>query len=427
MLNDLAKSKKEFVAELNYDELTPHFDKAIAEYRKKATYPGFRKGKVPLNMIKKLFGDSLEHTALEDIANDIFRNYIIDNKIEIIGKGVITDLDYKPKENLKFKINFEIFPEINIENYKGIELKKTKYVIDDSLITEEIQYHKFRNATQELDGIALDDNYIITVDLQNLDETGNFLIGQSQKDLQVYLGNPEIYPEFRDAFKGIKEGEVKIIDSKNADGGLKKVQITCKKVEKIIYPEMDEKFFHKVTGKESIKSEEEFKTEIKNELTRIYDGIADRKLRADVVNEIIKLNEIDVPDIYVETILNSIAEDYLKQFEKKKLPQDFNIDEFKKERKVDAILQGKWFLIKDKLVEIENISVEESDIKKIADENFARYNIPADKLFEAYKDNEDLKNKILNDKVIDLIIENAKIDVTIEIKKKENADEDIVS
>lgn len=415
-------------AELSYEELTPHFDKAIAEYRKKATIQGFRKGKAPVSMIKKLYGDGLEYNSLEDIANDIFHKYIIDNKIDILGKGAITDMDYKPKENLKFKIEFEVMPEIKIEKYKGINLKKTKYVIDDSLVEDEIQYHKFRNATNEIDGVASDDDYIITVDLQNLDEAGNVLIGQSQKDLRIYLGNTEIYPEFKEGFKGIKEGEVRIIDSKNAEGGPKKVQVTCTKVEKIIYPEMNEEFFKKITGKDGITTTEEFKAEIKGELEKIYAGISDKKLKADAISELIKENDVEAPEIYIEIILKNMIEDLKHQYPKHELPKNFNEEEFKKERRVDAIIQAKWYLMREKLIEMENVKIEDEDYRKIAEENAARYNIPADKLIEAYRENEDVKIKILNDKVLDTVIGNAVIEEIAELKRKENIDneDDIV-
>ncbi|MCY7363691.1 MAG: trigger factor [Ignavibacteria bacterium] len=422
-LNEVSKSKKVLEAELSYEELTPHFDKAIAEYRKKATIPGFRKGKAPLNMIKKLYGEGLEYNALEDIANDIFHKYIVDNKVDILGKGAITDLDYKPKEKLNFKIEFEVMPEIKIDKYKGLELKKTKYKIDDLLVDDEIQYHKFRNATNEIDGIASDDDYIITVDLQNMDEAGNILIGQSQKDLRIYLGNPQIYPEFKEGFKGIKEGETRIINSKNAEGGPKKVEAKCTKVEKIVYPEMNEEFFKKITGKDTLKTFDEFKSEIKGELEKIYNGIADRKLRADVISELIKSNEVEAPEVYIDFILKSMIDEYKHQSPKHELPKDFNAEEFKKERRVDAILQAKWYLIREKMIEMEKVIIEDEDYKKIAEENAGRYNIPADKLIDAYKENEDVKMKILNDKVLDIVLAKAKIEEIEELKTKDNIGE----
>lgn len=421
-VNETGGISRELSAEISYDELIPHFDKAITEFRKKAAHPGFRKGKMPLNMVKKLYGDSIEFSSVEDIATDIFRDYIINNKIDLAGKGELKDLDYDPKKTLKFKINYEIFPEIKIENYKELELKQTKYIIDDSLVDDEINYHKFRNATFETDGIALDDDYIITVDLQNLDESGNMLIGQNQKDLRVYLGNKEIYPEFKEGFKGIKEGEVRVIDSTNAQGGAKKVQITCKKVEKIIYPDLDENFFLKVSGKDSIKTETEFREEIRNALSNIYNGISERKLRNDIVTEIVKLNEVEIPGSYIENILNSITENYIEQYKNKKLPADFKEEEFKKEKRVDAIYNGKWFLLREKLFDLENITVEEEDYKKIAEEYSSTYNIPAEKLIDIYKENDEIKTRIMNDKLIDKIKSYAKIDVKEELKTKENSE-----
>ncbi|HQY20898.1 MAG TPA: trigger factor [Ignavibacteria bacterium] len=419
-LNDKENSRKEIEATLTYEELTPYFDKAIESYRKKATLPGFRKGKAPLNMIKKQFGEGIEYNALEDIAGEVFFKYITDNKLDVISKGAITDLDYKPKEKLDFKVEFDVMPEVKIEKFKGLSLKKKVNIIDKSLVEDEINYHKFRSATYEIDGVAADDDYMVTVNLQNLDEDGTILVGQSQNDLKVFLGNPEIYPEFKEGMSGIKEGEVRIIDSKNAEGGLKKVQITCTKVEKIIYPEMNEEFFKSVTGKEGLKDEKEFKEELKGELLKIYDGITERELKSEVVNEMIKVNDVPAPERYIDVILDSMVEDYKQQYKGKKIPADFIEEEFRKERRVDAILQSKWFLLRDKLIEDEKIEIDEESYKKLAETYAARFNMPVDKLVEAYKQNEDVKMRLLNDKVIDLIIENAEIEEIPELRTKED-------
>ncbi|MBK8982712.1 MAG: trigger factor [Ignavibacteria bacterium] len=420
-LNDKENSRKELEATLTYEELTPYFDKAVEKYRKKVSIPGFRKGKAPLNMIRKLYGEGIEYSAVEDIAGEVFFKYITDNKLDVISKGAITDIDYKPKEKLDFKVEFDVMPDVKIDKYKGLKLKKQTNKIDDSLVDDEINYHKFKSATHELDGVASDDDYIITVDLQNLDEGGTFLIGQSQKDLKVYLGNPEIYPEFKEGLKGIKEGETRIIDSKNAEGEPKKVQISCTKVEKIIYPEMNTEFFKSVTGKDDLTSEEEFRSEIKNELQKIYDGISDRQLKSDVINEMIKENDIPAPERYIEVILDSMVEDYKSRYKGKKIPADFIENEFRNEKRVDAIVQAKWFLIRDKIVEMEKIEADEESYRKIAEEFSGRFNIPADKLVEAYKGNEDIKMRILNDKVLDIIIDNAELEEILELRIKEDS------
>lgn len=422
-LKSIDDSKRGLEAYVSYEELKPHFEKAIANYRKKADIPGFRKGKAPLNMIKKLYGEEIEYSAIEDIVNDIFREYVVDNKLDVLGKGEIKDIDFKPKESLKFFVEFEVMPEINLEEYKGIELKKTKYVIEDSLVDDEIEYHAMRNATFEIDGTASDDQYIVTVDLQNLDDAGNIIIGQSQKDLRVYLGNKKVYPEFREGLKGIKEGEVRVIDSKNAEGGPKKVQITCTKVEKIILPEMNEEFFKKITGKEDVHNMEEFKGAIRGELEKIYGDIASRNLHNDTISEMVKLNQFNAPDRYVNIILEGMLEDFKRQYSEK-LPENFSDENFRKERRVDAIFSAKWFLIREKIIEQEDIKVTVDDYRKLAEENHSRYNIPVEKLQQAYEQNEEVASKLLTDKVLELIISNAKIEEIEDHRKKDDYDDE---
>ena len=122
-IKDLVNCKKELEAVLTYEELTPHFEKAMIDYRKKVQIPGFRKGKAPIQIVKKMYGDSIEYSALEDIANNTFKDYIIENKIQIVGMGSLADMDYKPKEKFTFKVEFETLPEIVLNDYKGFELK----------------------------------------------------------------------------------------------------------------------------------------------------------------------------------------------------------------------------------------------------------------------------------------------------------------
>jgi trigger factor len=417
-LTELENSGKQLEFSLNYEELKPHFEKAIVDYSKKAVLPGFRKGKAPISMIKKRVGDSLEYSSLEDITNEVFWDYLTksEEKFDIVGRPVIRDIDYKPKETLTFKVEFEVMPRLDNITYRGLELERTKYEIDDSMIEDEIRYHRFRNAQHEIDGQALDNEYIITVDLQNLDDAGNVIIGESQKGMTVYLGNDQIYPEFREAFKGIREGETKVIESKNAEGNPKKVQATCTKVEKLVFPEMTADFFKTVTGKEGLNTEEEFRAEIKNELQNIYESIAKRKFQEDVIAEVIKMNDIMTPEVFVETVLDSLLEDYAAQFKGHTLPEDFDKATFRKERRADAIRSAKWYLIRQKISEIENIKVADEDYSKLAETESQRYGIPAEKLIDAFKADENMNFRLLTDKVIDFVIANATVKERIEKK-----------
>lgn len=420
---DIDKCKKELEFVLTYDELKPHFEKALEKYRKQAAIPGFRKGKAPLSMVKKLVGESIEYSALEEIANNVFRQHVEENDIDILDVGAMTDFNYEPQRRFQFKVEFEVRPEIELETYKGLELKRKKYVIDDSLVDEEINYHKLQNSQLEMDSEAFDDEYVVTLDLQDLDEKGNIIIGQTQKDVKVYIGNKSLAKEFAEGLKGIKEGETKTIQSKDADGNKKKVQVTAAKVEKIVAPEMNEEFFKKVTAKEDIKDLDQFRGTIKNELQKIYDESAEQNLKNDVINEILKLNDVSVPNAFVENILKNAADDYQKRQGKNKKFTTEELDEYKKASKPDATKQAKWFLIKEKIAELEGIKAEEDDIKKFAEDIASKYNMPSDKLVELYSKNPEVMGNVLNDKIMKFLIDNAKVTDIEEVKKPEPQEE----
>ena len=416
-IKSLENCKRELEATLDYHELIPHFEKALAEHKKSVTIPGFRKGKAPIQMIKKMYGDAIEYRVLEDIASDVFRNYIVENNIPMIGLGSITDMDYKPKEKMTFKVEFEIKPDVQLESYKGIELTKVKYIIDDSLVDEELQYLKFKNASFELDGEALDKEYMVTVDTSDLDEEGNVIEGKDETGLRFYLGSPHLSVEYAEAFKNIKENEEKIVDTKDKQGEARKVKLKCVKAEKIIYPDMNEETFKKFTGKDDIKSEEDLRSYLRDEISKAYDNITEQNIRNKAVQEIVKLNDVTVPDGYVDAILKGSLEDYKKQHSGHKHDTVLDEEAFMNRNRAEAVFSGKWFLIKEKLIEIEKIEVNDEDIRKFAEENAKLYDIPAEKLFEIYTGNEEIKKSVLDNKVIDCIIENANITETEEIKK----------
>lgn len=422
-IKELENCKKEFEATLSYEELTPHFEKAITKYRQKVQIPGFRKGKAPINMVKKLYGDSIEYSALEDITEEIFIKYIIENKIKLIGKGTLKDLDYKPKEQLMMKVEFEVAPEIVLDNYKNLDLTKTKYEVDESLVDEELTYLNLKYANYEIDGQATDDEYMITFDTQEVDDAGNILVGKTEKDIRIYLGSKHLEKDYKEGLKNIRENEERVIEVTNpANNEKKKLQVKCTKIEKIIKPEMNEETFRKFTNKEDVKTEEEMRKTIKEEIEKAYENVSTQRLKDSALGELIKSNNITVPDYYVNTILDDYVKEQKIKHGKHEHMKEFNEEEFRKQHRADAIFNTKWYLIKEKIVELEKIELNDEDYKRVADESSKRYNIPAEKLIEIYKANEDMKSQLLADKVLDFVIKNSNVTEVIETKKSENAD-----
>jgi trigger factor len=408
-LNNLEKCKQEVEFDIPYSELTPHFEKALKKYRDKVSIPGFRKGKVPVQLLKKMYGEAIETGSLEDVANDIFKDYIKNNEVHPLGEGALTDMNYDPGKKFTFKVQYEVKPEFEVNNYKGLEITKTVHTVDDHMIDDEVRYLQSKHATYENADRTADDNYAVTADVQKLDDTGVPMIGETEKDVKFFLNDSGLNPDLKNQLEGITANEERILSVSLKEKDTKeKYKAKVNKIEKIILPELTPEFFKRVMKKD-LNSIEEFRNSLKDELETIYKNMSDQELRNNIVNELIKLNDIPVPDILVENILNSYIEDIKNQNPKRELPPDFDEAEYRKTKRVDAILQVKWYLIRDKIIELEKMEVTDEDMEPVIEADSKKYNIPVDKIRNVYKNNPDVKYKILDEKLINFLIQNSNV------------------
>jgi len=418
-VNKINETTQEVEFEVPYSELEPHFDKSFKKYQKRAEIPGFRKGKAPLSMIKRMYGDLLEQGSLEEAANEVFKEYLEIQNVKPLGEGSLTDINYEKKILFTFKVKFEVKPEITLSDYKGIEVTKTKYPLDEKAIDEEIEYLRSKHCKYEETEKAENDEYVVTADIAKLDNTGVELIGQKDKGVQIYLNDKQVNKELKEQLEQITKGEERVVMLPGeAENTTEKFKITVSKIEKVVFPELNEDFFKHIYHNDEIKSGDDFRIKVKQDLENIYKNISDQELRNNIVSELIKQNEIPVPEVLVENILDSYIEDLRNKNPKRELPKDFNEEEFRKTRRVDAILQVKWFLIRDKLVELEKIEVTDEDLQPLIEDDAKRYNLPVDKIKNIYDKNTEMRYRILDDKVMMLLIDNAKIKETEKIKEE---------
>ena len=407
--NSIDKCKQEVEFEVPYEELAPHFDKSYQKYRKKVSVPGFRKGKVPVSMLKKMYKDVIEQSSLEDASNEIFRGYLKDKEVPILGEGELVDMDYDPEKLFKFKVKYEVKPEIEIKQYKDLEVTKTIYPVTEHSIDDEVKYLRSKNCTYEEAQKAENDDYVITLDVQKLDDTGFPVIGESENGVRFYLNDEHLNKELKEQIETYEVGEEKVLTVTPKDSEKpEKYKAKAVKIEKIILPELNKEFFDRFY-KDEVNNEEEFREHVKKDMEKIYSDMSDKELKNSIVNELIKVNDIPVPDVLVENVLNSYVEDVKNQNPKRELPPNFNEEEYRKTRRVDAILQVKWLLLREKLIDIEKLEVTEEDLKPIIETDAKKYNLPVDKIKSIYEKNEDIKFRVLDEKLLNVLIQNSKI------------------
>lgn len=410
-IHSISDVSKEVEIAVNAAEMQPHFDKAYLEYRPKVELKGFRKGKAPLELIKKLYGDMIEQETLSTVAGELYRNVVNERELNPIGEPVITDMNYTKGEQFRFKVQYDIRPTVELKEYKGIEIERPMHPVTDKEVEDEILRLRKMNSTTEDAAEVTDAEHVITAQVQELDKTGLPLIGKKTQSARFYLADPELEQPIRDALKAARRGEQYRVafQHKHEDHAHDvNMQITATKIEKVVLPDFDDAFVKKVT-KDKVASVDEFTKGLREDLEAYWKEKNHRQMVNTLVAEIIRRHEFQVPESLIRSILQGLLEDIKQQYPKKQLPADFDGERFAQENRAYAIFQAKWALIREEIIEKENIAASDADLLALAEREAPKIGIEKDRLINYYKSSDQIKDRIVGDKLIDLLLQSSTI------------------
>lgn len=418
-IKNITDSEKEIEIKYTQSELEPYFEKAYKEYQKKIELPGFRKGKAPLDIIKKLYGEGIEYESLENLANDSFQKTVEEQNINFIGTPILVDLDYKKGESVTFKIKYETTPEFELKQYKGLEFEKLVHKVSEEEIQNEIERILFYNSENEDVSTADGEHFIINFDAQELDESGTPLIGRVAKNQTVYLADKNIFQELKEALLHCSVGDTKSIKLQNRENQPPiHLQIKVNKITKVKLPELNDDFIKKIT-KEKTTSVEEFNNNLRKDIQDYWEEKSHERLLDTIKRKIVSMHDFSVPNALIERILETYLENIKERYPDKNLPKNFDVQKFKEEQYEVAKFQAKWLLIREKIIKAENIQVEDSDIENLVNEDIKKIGIEREKLFELYSNSHEVKESIMTQKLNHLLLSSNKINEIVTDKETE--------
>lgn len=396
---------------LSVEELKPKFDAAYKKAAPSIEIKGFRKGKVPFNLIKKYFGQSIELDSIQDIANECFQNSITEKNIEPIGQPSLVNINYKPNEPLSFTIKFEVRPKIELKKYKGLEVKKYKHTLKDDEFDNELNRILQSNATYEESQKVDGKDFLITVDMQEFDENNSPIEKRKNENVKINLSENSTEVEIKEALKNAETGKDYFaqFEHKHDDHSHKvNLKLSVKKIEKIILPELNSDLVKKIT-KDKITEVEEFSSTLKKDLENYWVDQYERKFLDDLINSLVSNHEFDVPESLVSGIQDGFLDELKTQLNGKQFPQGFDQNKYKETMKPRAIWQAKWFLLRAEIIKSEQLSLNDDDFSKLAETESTRMGIDKETLINFYKSSEKSQENLLNEKLFTLLKENAKI------------------
>lgn len=410
-ITDISDVEKEVKVHATAEELVPHFEKAYRQQLPKIELRGFRKGKAPLEMVKKLYGEAIEYDSLDGVANDMYREVIRTRDIHPIGDPVLTDINYQRGQALTFTIKYQVKPHIELREYKGLALEKIIHRVSDEEVENEILRLRRANATLSPAESAADDEHIVTADIQQLDASGNPLIGRKTEDTRLYLADEGVYEEIRQALRSAGPGSTPratITVRENEKEVTNFLEIHVKKVEKVNLPALDEEFVKKIT-KGKVTTIEEFRKNLRADITGYWQERSERKLVDQLITEIVRRHEFNVPGSIVDTVLDSLVEELRNRSPQKKLPEDFDEKEFREKNRGYGIFQSRWYLLRESIIEAEKIAVDDADIARTAERDSPAMGIDKDRLLTFYQSSQPVKDRILSEKLMTWLKEKCRI------------------
>ena len=371
------KEKSQVVLEftMEAEEFSKALDKAFEKNQKHFKVPGFRNGKVPRNVVEKVYGEGvLYESIIEDTVDEEYLKAVKENNLEIVARPELDIKQIGSGKDFIYTITTYVKPEINVKQYKGLEIKKVEAKVAAADVNAEIEKVREKNAVvEEITNRALKSGDISNIDFEGFCDGVAFEGGKAEK-FDLTIGSNQFIPGFEDQLIGMKIGEEREINvkfpeeyhSKDLAGkdSMFKVKLNSIKEKKLA--KIDDEFAKDVSEFQTL---DEYKKDLKAKLLEAKKKQAEAEKETEVITKLVENVEGDIPDGMVETEIDNM----LEQFNQNLAYQGLDIEKyceymgsskekFRETLKPNALRDVKLKLALEFVKKAENVTVEEKDI-----------------------------------------------------------------
>lgn len=399
-------------------KIQPLLDKKYQDLQKSLKIEGFRQGKVPPQLIKKMYGKQVEYEVFEPFFSEAWKKVFAENEFHTISEPRLDGVKYDTVSGLNFNIVFDVRPELDIIGQRDLAVEKIIFQITDEDVDSALENLRQRSAMiYTVDGAAQEGHFLVA-DLQELDRTGVPVIGKKYLDQQLWLTqqNEELLRQLAGISAGERRRLAVTIQETQSELIQKPEQthtpterlfdVTVKEVKERKVPDLDDEFAKDVGP---FKSLQELRQAIENDLKNQADGETRYRFRRALADELIKKNPFEVPPTMFQNYLQAIVRDYQARMGKATKMSDEQLSEL---FKADAVRSIKWLLISQRLFDVEHVEVSDElvaarieELEKSGPKGAAR----ADELRNDEDKKSDFIDKIKEEKLYDLLAQNARI------------------
>ncbi|MBN2533872.1 MAG: trigger factor [Spirochaetales bacterium] len=411
------------------EEVKKEYDVLIKDYCGKVQIKGFRKGKVPPDILKRKFGESIraesEQNMIEKILEDVFKEAEY-KPLPYAQPELNNKSDFDIEKDYTFEITYDSYPKITIEKYKDLELKKMIPDITEKDIENELKALQEQNAIiQEKKDSTVEKDNVVTIDYVEIDNDGNEIVPTKREAFSFTVGSGYNLHKIDDDIIGMKKDEEKVFEKtyesdfniKELAGRTIKLKVKVQAVKEKKLPKLDDEFAQDVG--EKYKTFSDLKKDIESRLQEAADNKVRENMISQLIEKVVKSSEIPLPKSMVESELAMRWHKLLHQYH---TDERLLIKELEKQGKTKEKVLEEWkpkveegicsALIVEKMIELEKIEVTEEEINTEM-EKLAQYqNSTIEVMKDYYEKNNlmsNLETMLSRKKLFDLLLSKAEI------------------
>ncbi len=419
-VEELSSIKKKLVFEIDVETVSAELDAAFKKIAKTADIKGFRKGKVPQNVLEQHYGPRAQHDASGTLINNSLYKALLDNKIEAVSQPeVVSTGAVEADKTFTYEVEVEVRPVIVVKDYTGLSLEKEKYSFDESVI--EKQLDQMANSKMELAVTSRKkarDGDTVVIDFEGFIDGTAFDNG-SGTDFELSLGSNSFIPGFEDQLVGMKREQEKDVEVTFPEGYGSKDLAGKPAVFKVLVKEIKEKIVPKMTDALAKEFEaenlEDLKGKIKDATIAQEQQRVDGQLQENLMNALLENNSFDVPEGMIANQLHHLKDSFTQKLKAQGMTLEMlgmNEETFATTYRDMAVQQVKGEIVLDTIALQENLTVDEDVVKEKMQAFADDSNVPLEQV-EKYFENQQalagLKGQILQEKVTSFLLENSEV------------------
>ena len=410
------KNMVKLVIESTAEEFEAGLNTAYNKNKSKISLPGFRKGKAPRKMIEKMYGAEVFY---EDAANSIipeaYAKAADECGLELVSQPKINVTQLEAGKPFIFEAVVATKPEVELGQYKGVEVTKADAEVTDADVEEELKKVQDQNSrTVSVEDRAVKDGDMTVIDFEGFID-GEAFDGGKGENYPLTIGSHSFIDTFEEQMIGMNIGEEKELNvtfpedyhAENLKGKPATFKVTVKEIKEKQLPELDDDFAQDVSDFDTLA---EYKDDLKNKIADRKSREAKAKQEDEAIAKIIEDSKMDIPDAMVDTQVNRMVEDFAQRLQQQGLSVEqyfqytgMTADKIMDEMKPEAVKRIQSRLVLEAVVKAENIETSEEDFEAELKKMAEAYKMELDQIKEFMGDYE--KKQIKEDLAIQKAIE----------------------